>query len=403
MYNFLKLQRKNGVEKECIEVGRICRIIILTNLRGGMIMVKGIGKAVALSVSMFLMGGTVYAQPPIGLGSTEVSSNLELYDKSTNIEHIGHIPVPSATGIETQGNFLYAGVMDEGMRIYDISNPASPTETGRVVAPGYQNDVAVDGKTALIANDPPDAVPGFEIVDISDPAKPKIVGEYRKRRAHAITLVGDLAFPSGNRNMDIIDVSNPKNPEVIGSFQADATIHDVKVLGDRAYLALGSGHGVQIVDISDLSNPLEVSFLVDPETDYSHETIPNAAGDLVVMSDESFDTTSAGGELTFIDTSDEVNPSILSKFFINVSGYPPGTYSVHNFQIDGDKIVAAWYSAGARVIDISNPAHPQEVGYFVPQAAFTWEALTHRGYIYTGDTTRGIDILKFHPESSNSN
>jgi hypothetical protein len=354
-----------------------------------------------LVIIMLLVVGTVQAHGPVGLGTVTISTELEVYSQSSNMEHIGHIPVPTATGIETQGNFLYVGIIDEGMRIYDISNPASPVETGRYMGPGYQNDVAVDGKIALLATDPPDASPGFDIIDISDKYNPVLVGEYRDRRAHAITLVGKLAFPSGNRNMDIIDISNPQSPKIIGTFKANATIHDVHVLGNRAYLALGSGHAMQVVDISDPINPIEVSILVDPVTGYSHETIPNQTGSIVVMSDETYETSSPGGGLAIIDMANKKSPSIASRFFADVSGYPPGLYSSHNFQVDGDKIIVAWYSAGTRVIDISDPSNPVEIGHFVPVGALTWEALTHRGYIYTGDTTRGIDILKFHPEALN--
>lgn len=364
-------------------------------------MLRSIKTSIMLILIIFLAMGTTQAHGPIGLGSITVNTDLHVYSQSSNMEHIGFIPVPTATGIETQGRYLYVGIIDEGMRIYDISNPAEPKETGRYIGPGYQNDVAVSGKIALLATDPPDADPGFDIIDISDPTSPTKIGEYKDRRAHAITLVKNLAFPSGTRNMDIIDISDPKAPKIIGTFTAHAVIHDVQILNDRVYLATGRGKGVQIVDISDPTNPYEVSSLTDPETDYSHETIPSSTGKLVVMSDETFETSSAGGELTFIDTSDEKTPRIMSKFFVDVTGYPPGLYSAHNFQIDGDKIITAWYSAGTRVIDISDPANPVEIGHYVPEGALTWEALTHSGYIYTGDTTRGIDILKFHPEISN--
>lgn len=359
-------------------------------------------KAIPVTTALLLLAAPVSAHFPIGLGTVTVSTELSVYSQSSNMEHVAHIPEPTATGIETQGNYLFVGLLDQGMKIYDISTPELPVEVGFYAGPGYQNDVAVSGKIALLATDPPDAAPGFDVIDISDPAHPKLIMEYRDRRAHAITLEGHLAFPSGNRFMDIIDLSDPYHPKKVGTFEASSFIHDVKILGNRAYLALGTGQGVQVVDISDVTNPKAVSILVDPETDYSHETIPNADGSLIVMSDESYETSTPGGELTFIDSSSESHLNILSKFTIDVTGYPPGVYSVHNFQIDGDKIIAAWYSGGTRVIDISDPSNPVEVGHFVPTGALTWESLTHRGYIYTGDTTRGIDVLKYHPDVANN-
>jgi hypothetical protein len=360
--------------------------------------VKLLRKVMPIVIALLLVTSPVSAHIPLGLGSVTAPTELSVYSQSSNMEHIAHIPVPTATGIETQGNFLYVGLLDEGMKIYDISTPTQPVEVGSYLGPGYQNDVAVSGKIALLATDPPDAAPGFDVIDISDPSNPTKIVEYRDRRAHAITLEGNLAFPSGNRFMDIIDLSNPTKPTKVGTFEAADTIHDVKILGQRAYLAIGRGQGVQVVDISDITQPIGISILTDPATEYSHETIPNADGSLIVMSDESYETSAPGGELTFIDSSNVHDLRILSKFTIDVTGYPPGVYSVHNFQIDEDKIIASWYSGGTRVIDISDPSNPVEVGHFVPTGALTWESLTHRGYIYTGDTTRGIDVLKYHPE-----
>ncbi len=292
------------------------------------------------------------------------------------------------------------------MQIYDISEPALPRLVGTYIGPGYQNDVAVSGKIALLATDAPPGpnTRGFDVIDISDPANPKRLAAYRGRRAHAITLVGNLAFPSGNADMDIIDLSDPRNPTKIGTFRIRDTashIHSVGVRGSLAYLALGEDGGMQVVDISDPRNPREVGVGWDAEgsVGYAHETIARPDGKYVILSDETYDTSGPGGGGHVLDMTDPTAPRRVSTFYADTSRLPPGLYSMHNFNwLDDQKIVTGWYSAGVRVFDLSNPAASEEIGWFVPDGAVTWEAISHRGYIYTGDTARGIDVLKFSPK-----
>ncbi len=51
---------------------------------------------------------------------------------------------------------------------------------------------------------------------------------------------------------------------------------------------------------------------------------------------------------------------------------------------DADRLLAGWYVHGTRVIDFSDPAAPQEIGWFEPSGADTWAAKPHRGHIFTG-------------------
>lgn len=48
---------------------------------------------------------------------------------------------------------------------------------------------------------------------------------------------------------------------------------------------------------------------------------------------------------------------------------PPGSWSVHNTEVFGDRAYSAWYSNGIVAIDISEPTQPQNVGQFVPDTS----------------------------------
>ena len=76
--------------------------------------------------------------------------------------------------------------------------------------------------------------------------------------------------------------------------------------------------------------------------------------------------------------------------------YPPlaNFCSAHYFDVDGSLVTYAWYGEGTRFLDISDPANPRQVAYWRPDNGIVWASYNYKGYIYTADRTRGVDILK---------
>jgi hypothetical protein len=65
-------------------------------------------------------------------------------------------------------------------------------------------------------------------------------------------------------------------------------------------------------------------------------------------------------------------------------------------------VYCSWFSAGLRIIDISDPLAPRERGYFIPQPAKGFPApqsndvdVDENGIIYLMDRVNGLDILEF--------
>ncbi|HZB75089.1 MAG TPA: hypothetical protein VE526_02605 [Solirubrobacteraceae bacterium] len=77
-----------------------------------------------------------------------------------------------------------------------------------------------------------------------------------------------------------------------------------------------------------------------------------------------------------------------------------GTCSAHYFDLDGDIVSYAWYAEGTRFLDISDPENPIQVAYWRPNDTNVWAAENHRGYIYTSDANRGVDVLKLTASAS---
>jgi hypothetical protein len=66
-------------------------------------------------------------------------------------------------------------------------------------------------------------------------------------------------------------------------------------------------------------------------------------------------------------------------------------------------LYVAYFNAGLRVVDISDPFHPREVGYYVPETPVKSGIiqtndvdLDYRGYVYITDRAgAGLHILEY--------
>ena len=72
-----------------------------------------------------------------------------------------------------------------------------------------------------------------------------------------------------------------------------------------------------------------------------------------------------------------------------------GSCSAHYFDVDDSLVTYAWYGQGTRFLDISNPENPIQVAYYRPDGGNVWASYLHKGYIYTADAARGVDVLRF--------
>ncbi|MGH9895484.1 MAG: hypothetical protein ACREA0_26575, partial [bacterium] len=53
-----------------------------------------------------------------------------------------------------------------------------------------------------------------------------------------------------------------------------------------------------------------------------------------------------------------------------------------------------WYTGGFSVIDLKNPADPEEIAHYQPEDTDMWSAHYYKGRIYTNDMVRGFEALE---------
>ena len=257
-----------------------------------------------------------------------------------------------------------------GMALYDVTNPAKPKELARlatgVVSGVHELGVVQrpDGRVLALA-----AVPysfnlsggrqgDLRIIDITDPRRPRELANWDVRRDGPAESRGQLAA-----RRDVFDHS---------AWPFDK--------GNKVYASFWAA-GVQFLDISDPATPRLIGQTpYRPEDGYrgAHSGWFNEDETLFVQNDEAMQAVGSGSRASWtfqrvFDTSSLESPKLLSTFATE-SAVPgkdgkvatDGIYSVHNAVIKGDRSYASWYSDGVRVVDLSDPGHPQEVAWFVP-------------------------------------
>jgi hypothetical protein len=74
-----------------------------------------------------------------------------------------------------------------------------------------------------------------------------------------------------------------------------------------------------------------------------------------------------------------------------------GCDSAHWFTDRGDGLIAsAFYTQGTRILDVRDPRHISQVGYYNVSGTDTWAAYWHgHNQIVVADFMRGLDILRY--------
>ena len=110
------------------------------------------------------------------------------------------------------------------------------------------------------------------------------------------------------------------------------------------------------------------------------------------------------------DVTDFDNIQALSIFDVSEMDSPwsraPGRFGAHQFRekLDTTLVYLTWFSGGLRIVDVADPFHPTEVGFFIPEPVNGEPSpqsndvdVGDNGLIYLIDRSAGFDILEYNP------
>ncbi|WP_419935123.1 choice-of-anchor B family protein [Candidatus Palauibacter sp.] len=182
--------------------------------------------------------------------------------------------------------------------------------------------------------------------------------------------------------LHMIDINEPTEPTFVGCFGHEGTgrrgtgySHDALCLNydgpDREHadkeICFGSNEtDISIADVTDKENPIPLSTATYPSVGYAHQGWVTEDHRFFYLGDEldEIATPFEGTRTMIFDISDLDDPVLVKEHF------GESTASDHNMYVVGDLLYQSNYNSGLRILNVSDPENPTEVGFIdtVPYA-----------------------------------
>jgi len=302
------------------------------------------------------------------------------------------------TDPQTSREYALVGRTD-GTSFIDVTDAGNPVYLGNLPLHQGANgstwrDIKVYQNHAFIVSDGAGAhgMQVFDLTQLRGATAPQTFDEtahYDKiNSAHNIVINEETGFAysvgssAGGETcgggLHMINIQNPAQPTFAGCFADPETgrsgtgySHDAQCViyhgpdseHEGKEICLGSNEtALSVADVTDKDNPIALSRASYPNVGYAHQGWISEDHRYFFLGDE-LDELSGNLEenktRTLIwDISDLDDPVLAKEFWGTTAA------SDHNMYVRGNLLYQSNYVAGLRVLDISDPENPAEVGYF---------------------------------------
>jgi len=263
-----------------------------------------------------------------------------------------------------EGNYAYLGSnLGNGVMIIDISDPANPklaghynpAENGRI-----QDVVVINGIGYFGA----ESRGGLHIVDVRNPANPVLLSHISDDKnghanVHEIFVADGILYEADSRTktVKVIDVRDPRAPVFVRDIDTnDRAVHAPIVNNGRLFTS-GLGGKTDIYDVRRVltEQPPHLG-TIDSGTG-SHSTWVSNDGKILAVARET-----PNGDVRVYDISNPASATLVSSITPQSLGID--AFSPHNPYIVGNLLFVSWYQAGLVIVDITNPSQPRLAGSY---------------------------------------
>ena len=332
--------------------------------------------------------------------------------------------------------------------VWDVTDPSNIFKTDSIQLDARSlNDVKVspDGRYAAISREgASNRRNGVVILDLSEPAHPKVASQYDDGLTggvHNVFATNDYLFAlSGGDKYVILDVRDIYNPKYVSEYNhPESRIHDLWVHDGIAYSAEWQT-GVVIVDVGNgrwggsIENPQLITVYPLP-SGATHAVFPYVSestgkfylfvGDEIVNRRDLAwegngpdhrqpydpETGKGGypratsGYIQIIDMTDPEQPEMVARYEVT-------EYGTHNIWVEDDILYQAYYEGGMRLVDVSGElmgnlyTQGREIAVFkandplawIPNSPAAWSVIPYKGHIFFSDISSGLWAVKLEPK-----
>ena len=329
------------------------------------------------------------------------------------------------TDPDTEKEYALIGISN-GTAFVDISTPDQPVVKGLLPTATENSDwrdIKVYGNHAFIVSEARGH--GLQVFDLTrlrnEDIEQTFTADLRLTdfgNAHNIVIneYKGFAYVTGTNRRDtynggvtIIDVREPKAAKVVGGHGADRYSHDGQVVTycgpDKEHtdkeIFIGSNENqVVIVDVTDPTNTMRIASIRYDNIEYTHQGWFTDDQRYFLLGDELDEQKIGLNTRTVVfDFTDLDNPVVHQEYF-------GGSKAIdHNGYVKEDTFYLANYSAGVRLIDISDLENKnmEEVAFFDTYTRSdatnfngVWNVYPYfkSGYMIASDVQQGLFILK---------
>ncbi len=317
--------------------------------------------------------------------------------------------------------------LDNGTAFVHLTDDENFTYLGKLPTATFSSswrDVKVYNDHAFIVSEARDhGMQVFDLTKLRDVTNAPATFEADARymglgSAHNIVINEDTGFAyvvgtsrsdAFNGGAHFINIQDPKNPIGEGGYGENGYSHDAQVVtyngpdldyaGREIYIGSNENE-VIIADVTDKDNPVNISAVTYPNISYTHQGWFTEDQQYFILGDE-LDEVDAGfqSRTLIFDFSDLDNPVFFETYLGTTSAID------HNGYVKGDDYFLANYTAGVRILDISDIANGSVVerAFFdtfpsTDNAQFSgvWSVYPYfsSGKIIVSDIGSGLFILK---------
>ncbi len=270
----------------------------------------------------------------------------------------------SLGGVALSGPYMYL-VEGGGLTVLDVGSAPAPVQIARLPLPAIGHRVQIVGARAYVS-----ARDGLHIIDIGNPARPTLIGSFATAGdSRAVQVAGTRAYVTAEgvysatlgtyvgKGLDIVDISTPSRPTLLGHYETPGYSFalEVVVANNRAYLNQADAYSSSML-ILDVSNPAVPTVLGNYSSPGNDIAVRQVVGNLVYIAYAV--SHAAGGGLQIVDVSNPAQPTLRGTLALS------GTFDVQVVAnlayVTSDKVY---------ILDVSNPHAPAVSGSYQPPGA----------------------------------
>ncbi len=246
---------------------------------------------------------------------------------------------------------------------------------------------------------------GIQIFDLSGlPNSVNYLGEFHPNgitTTHSIQIEGPYLYLNGGgfNGIKIVDLSvNPAQPVARGLWNDDY-VHDCRVRNDTIWAANIFSGKMSVINAANKDNPVTITTWVNGQNPFPHNAALTSGRNFIFTTDE---TLNPPGKLKIWNIQN-LSDILLVNTWVPSNIFKNGV--IHNVELYGNQLMAAYYSAGVKILDVTNPGNPVELGWYdtYPESNGNvyegcWGVYKFpSGKIIVSDRTHGLFVLRYSP------